>query len=67
MFDTRLGWWILAYNRRRLRAVGMKVPPDSMSPKVYCVNLYLMYVSTTMYQLHVYSLSWRKFIPNVRV
>ena len=35
VFDARLGWWILGYNRRRLRTLGKKVPPDSMSPKVY--------------------------------
>lgn len=35
VFDARLGWWILGYNRRRLRALGKKVPPDSMPPKVY--------------------------------
>ena len=34
VFDARLGWWILAYNRRRLRALGKKVPPDFMPPKV---------------------------------
>ncbi len=34
VFDARLGWWILAYNRRRLCAHGKKVPPDSMPPKV---------------------------------
>ena len=34
VFDTRLGWWILGYNRRRLRGLGKKVPPDSMPPKV---------------------------------
>ena len=34
VFDARLGWWTIAYNRRRLRALGMKVPPDTMSPKV---------------------------------
>ena len=34
VFDARLGWWILGYNRRRLRALG-KVPPDSMPPKAY--------------------------------
>lgn len=34
VFDARLGWWIVGYNRRRLRAVGRKVPPDAMPPKV---------------------------------
>ena len=34
VFDARLGWWILAYNRHRLCALGKKVPPDSMPPKV---------------------------------
>ena len=38
VFDARLGWWILGYNRRRLRALGKKVPPDSMPPKVYLVH-----------------------------
>ena len=35
LFDARLGWWILSYNRRRLRALGKKIPPDSMPPKVF--------------------------------
>ena len=39
VFDARLGWWILGYNRRRLRALGKKVPPDSMPPKVYLLHL----------------------------
>ena len=34
VFDARLGWWLLGYNRRRLRGLGKKVPPDSMPPKV---------------------------------
>lgn len=34
VFDARLGWWILGYNRRRLRALGKRVPPDTMPPKV---------------------------------
>ena len=34
VFDARLGWWVTAYNRRRLRALGKKVPPDCMPPKV---------------------------------
>ncbi len=34
IFDARLGWWILSYNRRRLRALGKKIPPDTMPPKV---------------------------------
>ena len=34
VFDARLGWWLLGYNRRRLRALGRKVPPDTMPPKV---------------------------------
>ena len=34
VFDARLGWWLLGYNRRRLRALGKKVPPDTMPPKV---------------------------------
>jgi hypothetical protein len=37
VFDARLGWWVLGYNRRRLRALGKKVPPDSMPPKVLCI------------------------------
>ena len=36
VFDARLGWWLLNYNRRRLRALGKKVPPDNMPPKVMC-------------------------------
>lgn len=39
VFDARLGWWMLGYNRRRHRSLGKKVPPDSMSPKVYCLHL----------------------------
>ena len=39
--NARLGWWILGYNRCRLRALGKKVPPDSMSPKVHtCYTRY---------------------------
>ena len=41
VFDARLGWWILAYNRRRLRALGKKVPPDTMPPKVCKIVLFL--------------------------
>ncbi len=33
IFDARLGWWILSYNCRCLRALG-KIPPDTMPPKV---------------------------------
>ena len=40
VFDSRLGWWILGYNCRRLHALGKKVPPNSMSPKV---NVYLLH------------------------
>ena len=43
VFDARLGWWILAYNRRRMRALGKKVPPDSMSPKVCACLLPCLY------------------------
>ena len=46
VFDARLGWWLVGYNRRRLRALGKKVPPDTMAPKVqivmyfdYCLTL----------------------------
>lgn len=39
VFDARVGWWLLGYNRRRLRALGKTVPPDSMPPKV-CKILY---------------------------
>ena len=38
VFDARLGWWILAYNRLCLRALGKKVPPDSMPRKVYLLH-----------------------------
>ncbi len=34
VFDARLGWWLTGYNRRCFRALGLKVPPDSMPPKV---------------------------------
>ena len=39
VFDARLGWWVLGYNRRRLSALGKIVPPDSMPPKV-CIAKY---------------------------
>lgn len=39
VFDARLGWWILGYNQRRLRALGKKLPPDSMTPKVGLILL----------------------------
>jgi hypothetical protein len=39
VFDARLGWWVLRYNRRHLRALGNKVPPDSTPPKVCFVPL----------------------------
>ena len=39
VFDARLGWWVLGYNRRHLRALGNKVPPDSTPPKVCFVPL----------------------------
>ena len=41
VFDARLGWWILGYNRRRLRALSKRVPPDSMPPKVYLLLMFL--------------------------
>ncbi len=49
VFDARLGWWILGYDRRRLLALGKKVPLDSMSPKVCLltngiVHMYCAYV-----------------------
>ena len=34
VFDARLAWWLLGYNRRRLRALGKSVPPDTMPPRV---------------------------------
>ena len=34
VFDARLGWWMVVYNRRRLRALGKRIPPDNMTPKV---------------------------------
>ena len=36
VFDARLGWWILGYNRRHLRALGKKVPPDHASEGINC-------------------------------
>ena len=39
VFDARLGWWLLNYNRCRLRALGKKVPPDNMPPKV--INMFI--------------------------
>ena len=41
VFDARLGWWVLGYTRRRLRALGKKVPPDVMPPKVLFATLYI--------------------------
>ena len=54
VFDARLGWWILGYNRRRLRALGKKIPPDSMPPKVCTILKHFHYklgrcVSTTLH------------------
>lgn len=43
VFDARLGWWLIAYNRQHLRALGKKIPPDSMSPKV-CNSLCVYYI-----------------------
>ena len=34
VFDARLEWWLLGYNRRHLHALGKKVPPDTIPPKV---------------------------------
>jgi len=34
VFDARLGWWLISYNRRRLKGLGKKLPPDDMPPKV---------------------------------
>ncbi len=48
VFDARLGWWLIGYNRRRLRALGKKLPPDTMPPKVcnclFTYSLIYMYV-----------------------
>uniref|UniRef100_A0A1X7UTA9 Uncharacterized protein n=1 Tax=Amphimedon queenslandica TaxID=400682 RepID=A0A1X7UTA9_AMPQE len=33
VFDAGLAWWFLGYNRRRLRALGKNVPPDTMPPR----------------------------------
>ena len=41
VFDARLGWWMLAYNRHRLHVLGKKVPPDTMPPKVHTIVLFL--------------------------
>ena len=35
VFDALLGWWIFGYNRCHLCALGKKVLPDSMPPKVF--------------------------------
>lgn len=45
VFDARLGWWMLGYNRRRLRALGKKVPPDTMPPKARIIVLVLIFVT----------------------
>ena len=41
VFNARLGWWILVYNRCRLRALGKKVSPDTMPPKVCKIVIFL--------------------------
>ena len=43
VFDARLGWWTLAYNCRCMCALGKKVPPHSMSPKVCACLLPCLY------------------------
>ena len=48
VFDARLGWWILGYNRRRLRALGKKVPPDTMPPKVCTSFSLFVFVTHTL-------------------
>ncbi len=53
VFDARLGWWILGYNRRRLRALGKKVPPDSMSPKVHVYICYTCKHDYTTVQMYI--------------
>ena len=52
VFDARLGWWILGYNRHRLRTLGKKVPPDSMSPKViilFCLHIYFRNIYSMLF------------------
>ena len=52
VFDARLGWWILGYNRRRLRALGKRVPPDTMPPKVR--NFFYCFVLCYTLELHLH-------------
>lgn len=49
VFDARLGWWIVGYNHCRLRALGKRVPPDSMPPKVLCVLIYITLTIGSMF------------------
>ena len=51
VFDARLGWWILGYNRRRLRALGKRVPPDTMPPKV---RFFFCFVLCYTLELHLH-------------
>ena len=41
VFDAQLGWWILGYNRCYLHALGKRVPPDTMPPKVRIIVVLL--------------------------
>ena len=41
--NTRLGWWILGYNCRCLRALGKRVPPDTMPPKAHIIVFFVLF------------------------
>ncbi len=69
VFDARLGWWLIGYNRRRLRALGKKFPPDTMLPKVslclfICKCMYTVSVGALLLCTHEYVclLYWNRII-----
>ena len=63
VFDARLGWWLVGYNRRRLRALGKKVPPDTMPPKVQIV----MYFDYCLTGLRCIPLDFMLFISRMKI
>ena len=58
VFDARLGWWILGYNRRRLRALGKRVPPDTMPPKVRIIFCIVLFSVTLLNYTYIYDLAF---------
>ena len=58
VFDARLGWWLLGYNRRQLRGLGKKVPPDVLPPKVsFSRKIYYFYSSS----LSIFRFCWNLY------